>query len=813
MKISYNQLKRCINITQAPQDIADLLTGCGLEVESIEKFEAVPGGLKGIVVGEVVEKIKHPDADKLSITKVNVGESELLNIVCGAPNVAVGQKVLVALVGCNLFPIVGESFQIKKSKIRGVVSEGMICAEDEIGMGTGHDGIMVLDEKAIIGTHASEYFHFETDYIFEIGLTPNRGDAVSHYGVARDLAAVLNCKEEVETYSARISGIHELPPPSGTTKTEIEVVNLEACKRYCGITIAGVTVKESPLWLKNSLKAIGIRPINNIVDVTNFVLHELGQPLHAFDSFKIKGQKVLVKKCDEGTKFITLDEVERKLSASDLMICNVEEPMCIAGVFGGKESGVNENTVAIFLESAYFDPTHIRLSSKHHGLKTDASFRFERGTDPEMVPIALNRAVNLILEIAGGNICSEMTDVYPEKLQASKIAFSFNSCFEIAGKEIPKKIVKNILTSLGIEIATEGGDGLLLSVPLYKSDVTREIDVTEEVMRIYGYNNIEESGRFSFSPLHKGEEFALKVENNVADFLSGNGFSEIINTSLTKDTHYQNSENFKDENHVRILNPLSVDLNMMRRNLLFGGLETIAYNSNRKNYDLKLFEFGRTYSKIQDQKFKYSEEKHFSLFVCGRRFTENPYGQNQAQDISSLKSYANELLNRLGISNLKISESTGESFSSGLSYFWKNKILLELGQVKKSVLKKFDIKSEVFYADINWNHLVKAASISVVTHKEVSRFPSVRRDLALLLDKNIKYKQIYDLAFSIEKKLLKEVNLFDVFEGEKIGKEKKSYAVSFTLQDEDATLTDNQIESIMQKLIKAYEDKLGALLR
>ncbi|MBC7865871.1 MAG: phenylalanine--tRNA ligase subunit beta, partial [Bacteroidia bacterium] len=760
MKISYNWLKKLIQTDKTAQEISTLLTACGLEVEALEKFEAVPGGLKGIVVGEVVEKEKHPDADKLSVTKVNIGGPELLNIVCGAPNVAAGQKVLVATVGCTLYPTGKEPFEIKKSKIRGAVSEGMICAEDEIGLGTDHDGIMVLDENAVVGIPAADYFNtdsyrYEEDLVFEIGLTPNRSDAASHYGVARDLAAVLNCTENEEKYSAVISGTHELPAPSGTLKTEVEILNPEACKRYSGVTITGITVKDSPDWLKNSLKAIGLRPINNVVDVTNYVLHELGQPLHAFDAFKIKGNKILVKKEKEGTVFKTLDGVERKLSANDLMISSADGPMCIAGVFGGMESGVTESTVAVFLESAYFDAGHVRASSKFHGLKTDASFRFERGTDPEMTIIALTRAAHLILELTGGRISSEIVDIYPVKLAPSQVAFSYQTCFDLIGKEIPKNTVKIILRSLGIEIAQEGADGLLLNVPLYKSDVTREVDVIEEVMRVYGYNNIEESGKFSFSAHNKGEEFALKVENTVADLLSANGFREIMSTSLTKETYYSASENFKPEENVKVLNPLSADLNLMRRSLLFGGLETISYNTNRKNADLKLYEFGRTYSKNSSEGFKYSEEKHLTLFVCGRRFPENPYGENSKENFSSLKSYVNVLLQRIGIINYKSTEAEHEHFSAGLTYSIKKDTLVTFGQIKKSICKQFDLKEEIFCADISWDNLLKAAAKTNVTYTEVSKFPGVRRDLALLLNKNIKYKEIEELAFTTERKFLK----------------------------------------------------------
>ena len=815
MKISWKWLNSLLPLEQKPDEVAYLLTDCGLEVESLEKSESVPGGLRGVVVGEVVEKTKHPDADKLSLTQVNVGSEQNLSIVCGAPNVAAGQKVLVALVGTKLHTHSGEIIEIKKSKIRGAISEGMICAEDELGIGTSHDGIMVLSSDAVPGTPAAKYLQLEEDYVFEIGLTPNRGDAASHYGVARDLAAVLNCMNGNSNQKARLIGLQELPPASGTLATSINIQDENACRRYCGVTITGVTVKESPEWLKKFLNAIGVRPINNIVDITNFVLHETGQPLHAFDAFKIKDQQIHIKKCNESTLFTTLDGVERKLSSEDLMICDSEKPLCLAGIFGGLDSGVTEKTAAIFLESAYFDASHIRNSSKKHGLKTDASFRFERGADPEMTLPALMRAANLILEIAGGTVASDVIDLYPAPIIPVKIAFSYENCFSLMGKEIQKTEIKNILISLGIQILTEGNDGLVLEVPAFKTEVTREADITEEIMRIYGYNRIEESGKFSFALQEEDATAVVSEENAIGELLSHLGFHEIMNTSLSKSSYYNHSDIFSPDSSVNMVNPLSSDLNMLRRTLLFGGLETVAYNSNRKNQDVKLFEFGKTYSKnlSPENSFPYQEEKHLALWMTGRMYRENPYNQNQKADFFTLKSFVHTLLEKSGNPKIKTAVVSNEIFSFSTEYRWKNQLLVSFGKIKKSILKNFDIKTDVYYADWNWDLFSKMSLENKIVFKEVPRFPGVRRDLALLLDKKVTYAQVEEVAFASEKKLLKEVTLFDIYEGEKIGNDKKSYAISFLLQDENATLNDQQIDKVMHKLIQTYEQKLGASLR
>ncbi len=807
MKISYNWLKTLIKIELPAEEVAVLLTDAGLEVESIEHFESVKGGLKGVVVGHVLECTKHPDADKLSLTKVDVGTETPLSIVCGAPNVTAGQKVLVATVGTTLYPSSGDPLEIKKAKIRGAASEGMICAEDEIGVGTSHAGILILPADTKVGMQAADYFKIERDVVFEIGLTPNRSDAASHYGVARDLAAILNIKYNVNTNEARLIGLNELPDATNLNKVDIEIKNKDACKRYTGLVVSGVEVKESPDWLKNRLLCIGLRPINNIVDITNFVLHELGQPLHAFDLDQVKGNKVIVDTCKEGTKFLTLDGVERTLKANDLMICNSSDPMCIAGVFGGAKSGVTNKTTSVFIESAYFDPGFVRRTAKTHGLKTDASFRFERGTDPEMTLNAAIRAANLIMEIAGGRISMGISDVYPEKLEPVKIAFSYNYCNDLIGKAIDKAVVKNIITSLGIQIETEGADGLLLQVPRYKTDVTRAADVVEEVLRVYGYNNVEVSKNITYTAFNEEKNFDRIVEERVGGFLTSNGFNETMNLSLTKESNHE-----KTDDLVKVVNPLSNDLNVLRGELIFGGLESLAYNINRKSPNLKFYEIGKVYRVNNTKEFKYEEDKQLSLLVTGAAFGENQYGLNHNVDLNYLKSVIENLLKALGVNNFTSSESTYHAFEYGISYQLNKNTIVEFGSVNKAHLNKFDIKQSVFYAQFNWSALVKAYKKLKVTFVELPLYPSVRRDLAMLLDKTVKYEQLKSLALNTERKLLKEVNLFDVYEGEKLGN-KKSYALSFILQSEEATLTDKQIEKVMEKLIESYKSTFGAELR
>lgn len=810
MKLSYKWLNTLIQTDLNPEQIAEYLTSSGLEVEGLENFESVKGGLKGIVVGEVVEKEKHPDADKLSLTKVNVGQPELLSIVCGAPNVAAGQKVLVATVGAKLYPVTGEPFEIKKSKIRGAVSEGMICAEDEIGLGNSHDGIMILPADAVPGTPAAEFLKLENDAVLEIGLTPNRADAASHYGVARDLQAILNARFQTDSYKAELQGIGELPPASNVNTVSVRIENSEACKRYSGLVISGITVKPSPDWLKNALQAIGVRPINNIVDITNFVLHDLGQPLHAFDLDKVSGKEIVVKTGLENQVFKTLDGVERKLFANDLMICNAEEPMCLAGVFGGEDSGVSEHTTAIFLEAAYFDPGFIRRSGKQHGLKTDSSFRFERGTDPEMTVTALKRAAALILDLAGGVLSMDVVDVYPEPLEPFKVTFSYTNCQDLIGKEIDRATIKHIILALGITIVQEGSDGLLLSVPRYKTDVTREADVIEEVMRIYGYNNVEESTQIRFTANFADREKATAAENTAANLLVGFGFHEMMGLSLTREAYYAEGTPL-----VKVLNPLSSDLNVMRYSMLYGGLEALAYNINRKQADLKLFEFGKTYRQQEGgdaNAFRYSESKHLTLFVTGRKYAENASGKNEKVDFAFLKACVEAVLRKLSVS-FKLSDMEDEALAYGINFSFKNKPLASLGLVDKAVCKKMDVNAEVFYADLNWDNILSLLGKTKLEFREIPKFPSVRRDLALLIDKAVTYKELEELAFASERKLLKAVNLFDIYTGDKLEAGKKSYALSFTLQDEEATLTDKQIDGVMQKLIKNYTEKMGATLR
>lgn len=817
MKISYNWLNDYLGTETDPDETAALLTNCGLEVESVESFETVRGGLRGIVIGEVKECSKHPNADKLSLTKVDVGGDQLLHIVCGAPNVAAGQKVVVATVGATLYPSTGEPFEIKKSKIRGEVSEGMICAEDEIGLGESHAGIMVLDAGAQVGTPAADYFSVKNDYVLEIGLTPNRADAASHYGVARDLAAVRFAAQLAADHMAEHTSA-KMPPSSAfaddlpAANTAVEVLNPEACLRYAGVEIKGIKVGPSPEWLQQRLMAIGLRPINNVVDVTNYVMHELGQPLHAFDAAKIAGGKVFVKKVAEGTKFVTLDGVERSLGASDLMICDAEKPMCIAGVFGGLHSGVSETTTDIFLESACFEPVHVRRTSKSLQLKTDSSFRFERGTDVNMVITALERAAFLIRETAGGEPASAPVDIYPSVVEPAEIAFSFHSSERLIGKAIDRNVVKKIIRALGMNISSEGGDALLLSVPPFKVDVKREADVVEEILRIYGYNNIELPSRMHGSLSYMPKPDPEQVQHVAADHLVANGFYEVWNNALTKAAYTEGSSMFTPEGNIQILNPLSSDLNILRRSLLFGGLENIAYNQNRKQSDLRLFEFGKVYYK--NEKGGSTEQYMLSLWMTGRRQPENWNAANDNAGFYDLKSAVHRLLTRLGLGDLKEERISDEIIGEGLLASKGKLAIVRYGRVPKALLKKMDVSGEVWWADFHWENILKTvASAKGITYKEVPKFPAVRRDLALVLDSAVEYKAVEELAYQTEKQLLREVNLFDVYEGDKIGSGKKSYAVSFILQDENATLTDKQIEKVMEKLTKVYTEKLGAAIR
>lgn len=822
MKISYNWLKQYLDFNLSSDELSLLLTDCGLEVESLERWQSVKGGLKGVVIGEVLTCTKHPDADKLSITTVEIGSGQVLPIVCGAPNVAAGQKVVVATVGTILYK--GEEpFEIKKAKIRGVVSEGMICAEDELGLGTSHAGIMVIDSDAKVGALAKDFFKIEDDYIFEIGLTPNRTDATSHIGVARDIKAVLDNVDFVrKTQSKR-----ELNLPSVENfKTENTFLNIDvvvedtvACPRYAGITVSGIEVKESPKWLKNRLNAVGLRPINNIVDITNYVLHETGQPLHAFDANEIKGGKVVVKKLSRGSKFITLDGVERELSGNDLMICNTEEGMCIGGVFGGIKSGVTEKTKNIFIESAYFDPVHIRKTSKYHDLQTDASFRFERGVDPEMTLYAMKRAAMLVKEIAGGKITSEIKDVYPHPIPKAKVEVTWKNIDILIGKSIGKDVIKNILDSLQFKTIGETSEGLRVEVPSCRVDVTREADVIEEILRIYGYNNIEISLRLNSSVSHPSKPDPENLLNTAMDYLSNNGFSEIMNNSLTRSVYYEGLKDFDAEKSVAILNPLSRDLNVMRQSLLHGGLETILYNLNRKNNDLKLFEFGKVY-KIADKDAidvlkKYEESNRLSLIVSGRKEPESWYTGDKQVDFNYLKAICINLLKKLGIDlkQLQSDKTSGEYLSDGLKLSINGRFILETGMISKSMLNTFDIKQDVYYSELNWDVVLELTKTNKIQYRSIPKFPEVRRDLALLIDSSITFAEIERIAFKTENRLLKTINLFDVYEGDNIEKGKKSYAVSFILQDEENTLTDKVIDKTMTRLITAFQNELNAVIR
>ncbi len=824
MTISYNWLKDYLDINLDPEALSTLLTDCGLEVESLEHWQSVKGGMEGIVIGEVKTCAKHPDADRLSVTTVDVGTGELLPIVCGAPNVAAGQKVVVATVGTTLYSG-DESFVIKKAKLRGQPSEGMICAEDEIGLGTSHEGIMVLDPNAKVGTPAAEYFEITEDYIFEIGLTPNRTDAMSHIGVARDIKAVLENLDfqsgKKEKRALHLPKVDGFKPDNTNLDIPVVIENPEACPRYLGVTLSGLEVKESPAWLKNRLNAIGLRPINNIVDITNYVLHETGQPLHAFDADEITGNKVVVKKMPEGTPFITLDEIERKLTANDLMICNIEEGMCIGGVFGGITSGVTEKTKNIFLESAYFDPVHIRKTSKHHDLQTDASFRFERGVDPEMTIYALKRAALMMKEIAGGTISSEIKDEGKKDFEKVRLDVTWKNITRLIGKELGKNTIENILKSLDFEIHDVNENGLNVSVPLYRVDVTREADVIEEILRIYGYNNVEIPTHQNSAVAHISKPEPEKVRKIAFEFLSNNGFNEIMNNSLTKGSYYENSEAFEAEESVQILNPLSRDLNVMRQSLLFGGLETIIYNQNRKNPDLKLFEFGTVYqknkgiSKTEQVTKKYSEDLHLGLFTTGRNKKESWNTDDRAVDFFDLKAVLTNLLRRLGlpISEFELESVSKTYYTQGLKGSLNGKTIFEIGQIAAALLDQFEIKQPVYYADMNWDLLFANIDPEKTGFSELPKFPEVRRDLALLIDQTVTFAEIEKLAFNTERKLLKKVNLFDVYEGKNIDPGKKSYAVSFILQDPEKTLTDKVIDKVMNRLMKVYSDQLKATIR
>lgn len=809
MKISYNWLKQYLKLEKPAEDTAVILTDLGLEVEGIEHFESVKGGLKGVVVGHVLECEKHPNADKLKITKVDVGGEAPLQIVCGAPNVAQGQKVLVATIGTVLYDKEGKPFEIKKGKIRGEESYGMICAEDELGLGESHDGIMVLDSKWEVGTPASKVFEVETDEVFEIGLTPNRADAMSHYGVARDLRAGLMQKGiSLELITPSITKFHV---DNRSLKIDIEVQNKKLVPRYTGVTISNVRVDESPEWLQNKLKAIGITPKNNVVDATNYVLHGMGQPIHAFDADHIIGRKVIVKNADEGTKFKTLDGVERTLNAEDIMICDAEKPLCIAGVLGGENSGITHFTRNVFLESAYFDAVSVRKTAKRHGINTDASYRFERGINIEDCKYALMYAAVLIENIAGGVISSDVIDFYPKKQEDFQVFLTFEKIDKLIGQKISRDTIKAILHSLDIKVNSFTERGLGLSVPSYRVDVQREADVIEEILRIYGYNNVIFSEKLNATMAHSNKYDDHNIQNVVADQLVAQGFFEIMTNSLVSEkeiTTYAGNP----EQAVKLLNPLSSDLGYMRKNLVFSGLEVIAYNNNRKRSDLKLFEFGKNYHYIDSN---YTESKHLVLYLTGN--TQPEYWGAPAQKTSffELKGVVESLFERLGLKEITILPLEANDTLSSEGFRWQigETLLGTIGVVKNKVLKDFDIKQEVLVADLHWEVILEQVQDHKVVYKEIAKYPEVRRDLALLLDEKVTFADLYEKAYATEKNLLKHVNLFDVYQGDKLPEGKKSYALSFVLQDNNKTLTDKQIDKTMQRLQDAFEKQLGATLR
>lgn len=818
MNISYNWLKDYLNLELSPAGVAATLTQLGLETGSIEEVETIKGGLKGLVVGEVITCHKHPNSDHLSVTTVNIGGAENLPIVCGAPNVAAGQKVIVATVGTVLYKG-DEQFTIQKSKIRGEVSMGMICAEDEIGVGNDHNGIMVLDQDAKPGTPASDFFNIQSDFVLEVDLTPNRIDSASHIGVARDLAAFLSQDEPIKYTRPSIAQFkidnHDLTIP-------VTVGHREACPRYSALTISGVVVQPSPEWLRNRLKAIGQSSINNIVDVTNYILHETGQPLHAFDAAEIRGGQVIVKTLPAGTKFVTLDGAERALSDKDLMICNTEGAMCIGGVFGGLHSGVKDGTTSIFLESACFNPVYIRKTARRHGLNTDASFRFERGVDPNETLYALKRAALLITEVAGGTISSEITDIVadPTILEFFPVEISWSNVTRLIGKEIPKEKIKRILLSLEIVISNEHTDGMSLLVPPYRVDVKREVDVIEEILRIYGYNNVEPNRATKATIQHAPHPDKIKLQNLISEMFTARGFNEIMSNSLTKSTYYQQLESYKPENTVQLFNPLSSDLNGMRQTLLFGGLEAINRNTNFRNSNLRLYEFGNVYhfdgSKTYDNPVKnYSEEEHIGIWITGNKESENWKSREEPTTFFTLKANVENIFSRVGIdvSGCTIESISGDIFSEGLEYRMNNVTIGQIGYLNKSILKNCNVNADVFYGDLCWTAILKTIKNLKVSYTPLLKYPEVRRDLALLIDKEVPFSTIKALAFKAERQILRSVNIFDVYQGTNLPDGKKSYAVSFILQDKEKTLTDKQIEKTMSRLLNVYEREIGAQLR
>ncbi len=820
MNISYKWLKEYVDFDLTAQQVADALTSTGLEVDALEEVQSIKGGLKGLYVGKVLTCEAHPNSDHLHVTTVDLGKGEPSQIVCGAPNVAAGQKVIVADLGCVLYDG-DKEFVIKKSKLRGVESNGMICAEDEIGVGTSHDGIIVLPEDAVVGTPAAEYYNLESDWLIEVDITANRADGLSHWGVARDLYAWLKSngyetKMHRPDCSAFTVDNHDLP-------IEVKIENTEACKRYACVSVTDCEVKESPEWLKNKLNTIGLRPINNIVDITNYVMMAYGQPLHTFDADMVKGHKIVVKTMPDGTPFQTLDGEEHKLSDRDLAICNEEDPMCIAGVFGGKGSGTYETTKNVVLESAYFHPTWIRKSARRHGLSTDASFRFERGVDPNGTIYALQQAAILCKELAGGKVSMEICDVYPEPMKNVVVDLTYKYVHDLVGKDIPVEKIKSICESLEMKVLEETAEGLKLEIPAYRVDVTRPCDVVEDILRIYGYNNVEIPTQLKSSLVIKGDEDQKhKLANLVSEQLVGEGFNEILNNSLTKGAYYEGSASFPAENCVKVMNPLSTDLNVMRQTLLYGGLESIQHNVNRKRGNLRFFEFGNVYTfdpqkeNLDDPMQAYKEQYHCGLWITGKRVEGSWAHANEESSFYELSAYVENILRRIGVKPGMIVRKKSESdiFSAGLTIENRGgKKLIEMGIIAKKLQKQFGLDAPVFYAELNWTALMKVIKKNEVLYTEVPKFPAVSRDLALLVDNSVEFAQIEQIARQTEKKLLKKVELFDVYEGDKLPAGKKSYAVNFILQDEEKTMGDKQIEAIMNKLIANIKKQLNAELR
>ena len=820
MNISYNWLKEYVNFDLTPDETAAALTSIGLETGGVEEVQTIKGGLEGLVIGEVLTCTEHPNSDHLHITTVNLGDGEPVQIVCGAPNVAAGQKVVVATLGTKLYDG-DECFTIKKSKIRGVESTGMICAEDEIGIGTDHAGIIVLPADAVVGTPAKEYYNVKSDYVLEVDITPNRVDATSHFGVARDLAAYL--KQNGKPANLKRPSVDAFKIDDEVPAIEVVVENKEACLRYSGITIKNVTVKESPEWLQNRLKVIGLRPINNVVDITNYILHGVGQPLHSFDADKIKGNKVVVRSATEGAKFVTLDGVERTLTDRDLMICNVEEPMCIAGVFGGLDSGVTEQTKNVFLESATFHPTWIRKTARRFGLNTDASFRYERGLDPNQTVEVMKRAALLIQEVAGGTITGAIQDIYPVPVAPYRVELTYDKVNTLIGKVIPVETVKSILESLEMKIVSETAEGLVIDVPVYRIDVQRDVDVIEDILRIYGYNNVEFSDNVKSNLSYQTPtDRSYKLQNLISEQLCGCGFNEILNNSLTRSAYYDNLSTYPVSHCVMLMNPLSADLNCMRQTLLFGGLESVEHNAKRKNGNIRFFEFGNCYDYNIDHKkedetlAEFSEDYRLGLWVSGSRVDNNWAHPNEKSSVYELKAYVENILVRLGVNLQKVifGNLANDIYSAGLSITTSSgRQLGTMGIVSPKICKELDIETDVYYAELSWTLLMKEIKKSKVTFSEISKFPAVKRDLALLLEKNVQFAEIEKIATESERKLLKDVALFDVYEGKNLPAGKKSYAVSFYLQDEGKTLNDKQIDAIMKKIQTNLEQKLGAQLR